>query len=168
MPAMRAWRRSWLWASANHSGEGCSPHRRPPTRAPLRRTCPGGGWGRRRGGRAAGTRGGHIRGPPAPRVIAIRSSRELRKLGRNGCTAAAPAAHPTPRGWRRSPAVNSRWPSWLWIATLTPKPAELFLSVKTVETHMRNIFRKLDANSRVEVARIVERNSSVRAGDTPT
>jgi DNA-binding NarL/FixJ family response regulator len=34
--------------------------------------------------------------------------------------------------------------------------AELFLSVKTVETHMRNIFRKLDAGSRVEVARIME------------
>jgi DNA-binding CsgD family transcriptional regulator len=28
--------------------------------------------------------------------------------------------------------------------------------VKTVETHMRNIFRKLDAGSRVEVARIME------------
>jgi DNA-binding CsgD family transcriptional regulator len=35
--------------------------------------------------------------------------------------------------------------------------AELFLSVKTVETHMRNIFRKLDVSSRVEVARAVER-----------
>lgn len=35
--------------------------------------------------------------------------------------------------------------------------AELFLSIKTVETHMRNILRKLDADSRVEVARIVER-----------
>jgi DNA-binding NarL/FixJ family response regulator len=34
--------------------------------------------------------------------------------------------------------------------------AELFLSVKTVETHMRNIFRKLDVSSRVEVARAVE------------
>jgi DNA-binding NarL/FixJ family response regulator len=34
--------------------------------------------------------------------------------------------------------------------------AELFLSVKTVETHMRNIFRKLDVGSRVEVARAVE------------
>ena len=36
--------------------------------------------------------------------------------------------------------------------------AELFLSIKTVETHMRNIFRKLDASSRVEVARIIERD----------
>ena len=33
----------------------------------------------------------------------------------------------------------------------------LFVSPKTVETHMRNIFRKLDVSSRVEVARAVER-----------
>jgi ATP/maltotriose-dependent transcriptional regulator MalT len=35
--------------------------------------------------------------------------------------------------------------------------AELFLSVKTVETHLRNIFRKVDAASRTDVARIIER-----------
>ncbi len=33
---------------------------------------------------------------------------------------------------------------------------ELFLSVKTIETHMHNIFRKLDVSSRVDVARAVE------------
>ena len=36
--------------------------------------------------------------------------------------------------------------------------ADLFLSLKTVESHMRNIFRKLEVSSRVEVARVVERS----------
>jgi DNA-binding CsgD family transcriptional regulator len=34
--------------------------------------------------------------------------------------------------------------------------SELFLSKKTVETHIRNMFRKLDASSRVDIARAVE------------
>jgi DNA-binding NarL/FixJ family response regulator len=35
--------------------------------------------------------------------------------------------------------------------------AELFLSPKTVEAHIRHLFEKLDVSSRVEIARVVER-----------
>jgi DNA-binding CsgD family transcriptional regulator len=41
---------------------------------------------------------------------------------------------------------------------------DLYLSKKTVETHIRNIFRKLNASSRVEVARAVEREIDSASG----
>jgi DNA-binding NarL/FixJ family response regulator len=44
-----------------------------------------------------------------------------------------------------------------------PEIAEtLFLSPKTVETHMRTLFHKLDVSSRVEVARAIERSDTPR------
>ena len=84
------------------------------------------------------------------------AERELRKLGR-------PVHRRTRRGKSDAAGLESLTGRELEIARLVvarrtnPEiAAELFLSIKTVETHMRNIFRKLDAASRVEVARIVE------------
>ncbi len=85
------------------------------------------------------------------------AERELRKLGRS-----------TPRRSKPGKANGTG------VATLSERElqvgrlvvdrktnpeiaAELFLSLKTVESHLRNIFRKLDVRSRVEVARAIER-----------
>jgi ATP/maltotriose-dependent transcriptional regulator MalT len=83
------------------------------------------------------------------------AQRELRRLGQH--------IHRRTRPGEGQSGVGSLTARELEIARLivdrktNPEIAsELFLSKKTVETHIRNMFRKLDASSRVEIARAVE------------
>jgi DNA-binding NarL/FixJ family response regulator len=46
--------------------------------------------------------------------------------------------------------------------------AKLFISTKTVETHMRHIFEKLGVSSRVDVARVIERAENAAPTTGPT
>jgi ATP/maltotriose-dependent transcriptional regulator MalT len=86
-----------------------------------------------------------------------RTERELGKLGHR-------PHRRTHVGRNDGAAINSLTERELQVARLVvdrktnPEIAEqLFLSQKTVEAHLRNIFRKLDVVSRVELARAVER-----------
>ncbi len=93
--------------------------------------------------------------------------RELRKLG----------ARVEPRGPATSgdSGIASLTKRELEIATMATDrktnreiAAALFLSAKTVESHMRHVFFKLGVSSRVEVARVVERDRREREGATQT
>ena len=83
------------------------------------------------------------------------AERELRKLGRS-------VHRRTTRG-KADDGLASLTERELELARLVvdrktnPQiAAELFLSQKTVETHLRNIFRKVGVSNRVELARTVE------------
>jgi DNA-binding NarL/FixJ family response regulator len=85
------------------------------------------------------------------------AERELRALGRR-------IHHRTSPGKAGATGLESLTGRELQVAQLVvdrktnPEiAAELYLSQKTVETHLRNIFRKMDVASRVELARAVER-----------
>lgn len=85
------------------------------------------------------------------------AERELRKLGRRLHRRTAPG---------EGDGLGSLTKRELEVATLVSHgksnpeiAAELFLSHKTVESHIRNIFRKLDVSSRIHVARAVDRAS---------
>jgi ATP/maltotriose-dependent transcriptional regulator MalT len=97
------------------------------------------------------------------------AERELRRLGRR-------IHRRTRTGKSDGSGVESLTERELQVARLVvdrltnPEIAEaLFLSPKTVETHMRNLFRKLNVSSRVEVARTVEQaDRAVRTISTLT
>jgi DNA-binding CsgD family transcriptional regulator len=85
------------------------------------------------------------------------AERELRRLGRH-------VHHRTRPGKRDGAGVETLTQRELEVARLVvdrrtnPEiAAELFLSIKTIESHLRSIFRKLDVTSRHEVARTMER-----------
>ena len=85
-----------------------------------------------------------------------RAERELRKLGRR-------MQHRSRPGAADEIGIASLSERELEVARLivdrktNPQIATaLFLSTKTVESHIRNMFRKLDVSSRVELARVIE------------
>jgi ATP/maltotriose-dependent transcriptional regulator MalT len=82
--------------------------------------------------------------------------RELRRLGAR--PAAPSGAGPTELSGLDSLSAREREIAELVTDRKTNDQiaAELFLSVKTVESHLRNVFRKLEVSSRVEVARMLE------------
>jgi DNA-binding NarL/FixJ family response regulator len=83
--------------------------------------------------------------------------RELRKLGRHIHRRTRPGT--TDGSGMRSLTERERQVARLVVDRKTnPEIAsELFLSQKTVETHLRNIFHKMDLTTRVALARAVER-----------
>ena len=92
------------------------------------------------------------------------AERELRKLGhhirrqtRRGATDATGLESLTGRELQLARLVVDR-------KTNPEIASELFLSQKTVETHLRNMFRKLGVSSRVELARAVEQAERAQQG----
>jgi DNA-binding CsgD family transcriptional regulator len=85
------------------------------------------------------------------------AERELRKLGRHIYRRTLSGGHDS-RGVTALTARELEISQLVVDRKTNPEiAAELFVSQKTVETHLRNIFRKMDVASRVELARAVER-----------
>ena len=94
------------------------------------------------------------------------AERELRKLGhrihrrtRPGATGATGLETLTERELQVARLVVDR-------KTNPEIATELFLSKKTVETHLRNIFRKVDVSSRIDLARVVEQADRAASGSS--
>ena len=97
----------------------------------------------------------------SPRYRA-QAERELRKLGRRIHRRTRPGARDT-RGVLALTARELEIARLVVDRKTNPQiAAELFLSQKTVETHLRNIFQKVGVATRVALARAVERAEPLR------
>jgi DNA-binding NarL/FixJ family response regulator/tetratricopeptide (TPR) repeat protein len=91
--------------------------------------------------------------------LRLEADRELRRLGRRRSRRSAPGQAGAD-GLESLTAREAEVAQLLVDRRTNPEiAAELFLSIKTVESHLRNIFRKLGVSSRVEVARVLEREA---------
>jgi len=95
------------------------------------------------------------------------AERELGKLGRR-------PHRRTRAGKRGGKGIESLTERELQVARLVVErktnpeiAAELFLSQKTVEAHLRNSFRKIGVTTRVELARAIERTERDRKIGVP-
>jgi DNA-binding NarL/FixJ family response regulator len=85
------------------------------------------------------------------------AERELRRLGRHIYRRTRPGT-PDARGVTALTARELEVARLVVDRKTNPQiAAELFLSQKTVEAHLRNMFRKMDVASRFELARVLER-----------
>ncbi len=87
------------------------------------------------------------------------AARELRRLGRRPARGVAGAAGIESLSGREREVADLVAGG----STNAEIAAALYLSPKTVETHMRNIFAKLRVSSRLEVARLVDRDGDAAA-----
>ena len=164
--------RPCCWRQASRSRRRASPSRRRP-----RPTRSARGWSRRSRAAspgsalvAAGERAPRdrdaARAPSPSSTAAARCACATRCAA--SCASSARAPRSAVRLRRATPASPALTKRELEIADLVTDrktnreiAGELFLSDKTVESHLRNIFAKLGVSSRVEVARAVEREREV-------